>query len=74
MVPPRIHDLVKLLTLLLPHDATLRSLGRKLASLSNYAVDYRYPGDNASRKQALAALRHAENVRKEMRTRLGLPP
>ena len=25
LVPPRIHDLVKLLNLLLPHDATLRN-------------------------------------------------
>ena len=72
--PPRIHDLVKLLSLLLPHDATLRTLRRLLASLSNYAVDYRYPGDSASRKQALAALRHAEHVRNEVRDRLGLPP
>jgi HEPN domain-containing protein len=74
LVPPRIHDLVKLLSLLLPHDATLRSLRRKLASLSNYAVDYRYPGDNASKKQALTALRHAESVRKAIRARLALPP
>ncbi len=74
LVPPRIHDLVKLLSLLLPSDATLRALGRQLASLSNYAVDYRYPGDTATRKQALSALRHAENVRKEIRIRLSLPP
>jgi hypothetical protein len=73
-VPPRIHDLVKLLNLLLPHDATLRTLGRRLATLSNYAVDFRDPGDTATKKQALAALRHAENVRKEIRIRLGLPP
>ena len=46
--PPRIHDLVKLLSLLLPRDSKLRSLGRQLASLTSYAVDYRYPGDNAT--------------------------
>jgi HEPN domain-containing protein len=74
IVPPRIHDLVKLLSLLLARDAKLGTLGRRLASLSNYAVDYRYPGDNATGKQALAALRHAETVRKEIRSRLGLPP
>jgi hypothetical protein len=34
---------VKLLNLLLPHNATLRTLGRRLATLSNYAVDFRYP-------------------------------
>ena len=74
LVPPRIHDLVQLLNLLLPLDVTLGKLGRKLASLSSFAVDYRYPGDKATRKQALAALRHAESVRAEIRTRLGLPP
>jgi HEPN domain len=74
IVPPRIHDLVKLLSLLVVRDAKLGTLGRRLASLSNYAVDYRYPGDNATGKQALAALRHAETVRKEIRKRLGLPP
>jgi HEPN domain-containing protein len=74
LVPPRIHDLLQLLNLLLPRDATLRTLRRKLAALRNYAVDYRYPGDHASRKQSLAALRHAERVRHEIRTRLGLPP
>jgi len=72
LVPPRIHNLVDLLNLLLHSDATLRTLRRQLASLSNYAVDFRYPGDNASRKQALTALRHAENVRQEIRARLGL--
>ena len=49
------------------------SIRRQLASLSNYAVDFRYPGDSASRRQALTALRHAKNIRQEIRTRLGLP-
>jgi HEPN domain-containing protein len=74
LVPPRTHDLDKLLTLLLPRDAALRKLRRQLESLTQYAVDFRDPGDNATRKQTVSALRHAENVRQEIRIRLKLPP
>ena len=42
-VVPRTHDLVALLDLLLPHEPTLTGLRRGLASLTHYAVDYRYP-------------------------------
>jgi hypothetical protein len=62
------------LSLLLPRDVTLRALRRKLKSLARYAVEIRYPGERATKKQALATLRHAEHVRREIRARLGLPP
>ena len=42
--------------------------------LARGKVLYRYPGDNASKKQALTALRHAESLRKAIRARLALPP
>src|SRR5260370_9995103 len=71
---PRIHNLDDLLTLLLPHDPSLKKLARGLVSLSRYAVDIRYPGKRASTRQMLAALRHAERVRRELRARLGLSP
>jgi hypothetical protein len=63
-----------LLNLLLPHDGTLAPLRRGLRSLSRYAVDYRYPGVRATTRRMQAALRHAERVRTELCTRLGLPP
>ncbi|MCI0640943.1 MAG: HEPN domain-containing protein [Gemmataceae bacterium] len=69
---PKIHDLEELLDLLLPHDASLAPLRRGLASLSRYAVDYRYPGERATTRHMKAALRHAERVRREIRERLGL--
>ncbi|MGH7171037.1 MAG: HEPN domain-containing protein [Gemmataceae bacterium] len=72
-VVPKTHDLEDLLDLLLPHDATLRPLRRILQSLSRYAVDYRYPGTRATTRQMASALRHTERVRREVRTRLGLP-
>ena len=74
MAVPRIHRLEKLLTLVLPGDPALRPLRRSLVSLSRYAVDYRYPGENATRRKALAAYRHVDLVRRELRKRLALPP
>jgi HEPN domain-containing protein len=71
---PRTHILEDLLLLLLPYDPTLKRLLRSLTSLTRFAVVFRYPGKIASKRTALSALRHAESVRKEIRTRLGLPP
>ena len=72
IVPPRTHELVVLLDLLLPRDPKLRSLRRKLNSLNRYAVQVRYPDKNPRRRESRTALRHAESVRIEIRTRLGL--
>src|SRR5947209_20119088 len=71
---PRTHDLEDLLDLLLPRDATLKPLRRGLASLTRYAVEYRYPGLRARTREMQSALRNAERVRGELRNRLGLPP
>src|SRR5262249_26150188 len=71
---PRTHDLEELLNRLLLHDATLGVLLKTLAALNRYAVEYRYPGRSASDRQARAALRRAEQVRGELRSRLGLKP
>src|SRR5262245_61770384 len=70
---PRTHDLEDLVDLLLPRDATLAAIRRGLATLTRYAVDYRYPSANATTRQMLSALRKAGQVRTEIRTRLGLP-
>ncbi len=71
---PRIHDVEDLVDLLLPHDATLKPLRRSVASLTKYAVEYRYPGMWANKRQMQSALRTAERVRSELRVRLSLPP
>ena len=71
---PKIHTLEVLLTLLLPHDATLQSLRSVIKGLTDYAVDYRYPGLRANRRQAVAAERKMERARTEFRRRLGLRP
>ena len=54
---PKTHDLDVLLSALVAHHATLRSLRRGLLFLSDFAVGIRYPGMSASKRQALSALR-----------------
>ena len=69
---PKIHDLIRLLELLLPDYTDLRSVRRGLNTLTDYAVDYRYPGTRATRRQTDSALRTAHRVREAIRQRLGL--
>lgn len=69
---PRIHDLVRLLMSLVPHHPRLGKCRRTLAPLTRYATEYRYPGFSASARQMQAALRHAERIRIEVRSILGL--
>ncbi len=71
---PRTHNLNYLLDLLAPHDAALRSLRRGMLFLTQFAVDFRYPSADATKRQTEAALRWAERIRKELRSRLGLRP
>jgi HEPN domain-containing protein len=72
LVVPKIHGLDVLLKLLLPRDPTLRVVRRGLRELSRYAVEYRYPGFHADGRKAKTALRVAERVRVEVRSRLKL--
>src|SRR5208282_1915218 len=72
LVVPRTHQLDDLLVLLLPGDATLARLRRKADSLTQYAVDYRYPDRIASKRQMEAALRHVDKIRVVCRGKLNL--
>jgi hypothetical protein len=69
---PKTHYLALLLAALVPYHPTLRSLRRGLLFLSGFAVDTRYPGDSASKRQALAAMRWVDSVRTAARTLLGI--
>jgi HEPN domain-containing protein len=69
---PKTHVLVLLLTALAPFHPELRSLRRGLIFLTTFAVDSRYPGLDASKRQALAALRWAAKVRAMARALLGI--
>jgi len=72
LVVPKTHELVNVLNLLLPGDASLLPLRRKSRSLTQYAVDYRYPGMMASRRQMEAAVRHVDEIRLVCRGKLNL--
>lgn len=72
MLPPKTHDLKKLLGLLLPLEPLWSALSGACASLSDFAVEFRYPGDTATAKQAKEALRDTKAIRKEVRISLGL--
>lgn len=69
---PYTHVLKDLLSLLLPHHGHLRILRRGLVFLTRFAVATRYPGDDATKRQAEASLRWAERMRRECRTLLDL--
>lgn len=69
---PKTHYLDLLLRALAPHHPTLHSLRRGLLFLSVFAVETRYPGRNASKRQALAAFRWADRVRTAARALLGI--
>jgi HEPN domain-containing protein len=71
---PKIHDLGDLLPALRPHHPSLGRLSRGLDFLTNFAVAIRYPDEDASKRQAEAALRWAGRVRTEARALLGIPP
>jgi HEPN domain-containing protein len=69
---PKIHDLEQLLDRLVTNYPTLRALRRGVIFLTGFAVEIRYPGANATKRQAIAALRWAGRIRAGGRTLLGL--
>ena len=71
---PRTHVLKDLLAMLVAHHPTLAPLRRGLTFLTRFAVQTRYPGDWASKRQAVSALRWAGRVRATCRALLGLRP
>ena len=69
---PKTHDLVVLLKLVLPKEPLWASLMAAAQTLTDYAVDFRYPGDSANLTEARSALKHAGAIRREARSSLGL--
>ena len=57
--------------LLLPHHASLRSLRRGAIFLTDLAVEFRYSGETASKRQSASALRWSTKIRGERRRVLG---
>lgn len=70
----KVHHLVVLLEELL-HIEPLWDVSRKdLAYLSNFSVAYRYPGETATRDDAIEALQRFRRCREAARLSLGLRP
>lgn len=68
------HDLVNLLNLILSAEPTWSALRADLIILTGYAVDYRYPGNAATKAEAQDAVRCCLRVRHFIRQSFGLPP
>ena len=66
------HDLSFLLDLVLPVEPNWITLRPDLDSLTNYAVEYRYPGQTADEAEAREALESCRKVRAVVRAALGL--
>jgi HEPN domain-containing protein len=69
----RTHSLPALLDLLLPAEPMWEALRLGLATLSAYAVEYRYPGESADRELARDAVNICRELRGHARASLGLP-
>lgn len=73
ITPAKTHDLEKLLDLLLPVFPLWAALRPALAQLTDYAVDFRYPGETATFNEAQDAVGLCRSVREAVRLSLGLP-
>jgi len=69
---PRIHDLSQLLSLCLPRHPLWDSMRPGLTALTRFAVLFRYPGEFATRAEAMEAMATMRSVRIEIRQALGL--
>jgi len=69
---PRTHDLTVLLKLLLPLEPLWSVFLPQAHLLSDYAVDFRYPGDTATLPETRLALKNCSSIRREVRLSLGL--
>ena len=67
-----VHDLIELLELCLLRDGTFELQRDLLKDLARYAVQFRYPGEMATKEDARAALQVVKTVRAFIRSKLGL--
>jgi HEPN domain-containing protein len=68
----RTHNLTALLDLLLPIEPLWEMLRPQLRTLTIFAVDVRYPGESADKAEAREALNLCREVRRHVRSSLGL--
>lgn len=73
MIFNKTHDLEDLPKQVLAVEPGQASLQPRAAFLTNFAVRYRYPGQTATKAQAQQALKDCREMRRVIRTALGLP-
>ena len=69
---PKTHDLSALLVILAPLNPFWSTFAASCATLTDYAVNYRYPGDAATREEAKDAVRICTSIRAFARQELRL--
>ena len=67
---PKIHDLVKLLSLITPRDQFLAGIREDLSALNPYAIDFRYPGDDLENDETKSIINITKRLRKILLGRL----
>ncbi len=70
---PKTHDLELLLNLVLPVESGWLAMRTDLKLLNRFAVEYRYPGIQATQADAVTALEKCTEIRKRIRSAFGLP-
>jgi HEPN domain-containing protein len=69
---PRTHDLLQLLQICARVEPLWSAFSQIVDRISDYAVDFRYPGQSATLREARLALKDCRSFRKEARRSLGL--
>ena len=72
IVTPKTHDLERLLGVVLAVEPLWSALRPPLNRLTDFAVDFRYPGNEATQAEAKTAFADCKAVRKGVRLSLGL--
>jgi HEPN domain-containing protein len=69
---PRTHDLLQLLNVCTQLQPSWSAYAKVVDAMSDYAVDFRYPGHAATLREAKMALKHCRTLRGEVRRVLGI--
>lgn len=69
---PKTHDLLALLDFAVDIDSDLEELRLDLNYLYPFAVEFRYPGENATVEESKQAVRAMRRVRRTLRAKLDL--
>jgi HEPN domain-containing protein len=69
---PRTHDLLQLLKLCVPLEPSWSVYSKVVDAMTDYAVDYRYPGYSATVREAKTAMKNCRAIRSTVRRGLGL--